>query len=136
MSYYVFTLVRGAKGRAILAAVMAGLLGYTAYSLSATASQAPALRWLIALAVAVLSVAMLNYLDKKFGHGPALAAAAGSLTNTVLVLGLIVAFGHLPAQVALGIGIANGLPEAAVAVILTSLVYRGTESLFRGRNTH
>ena len=135
VSYYVFTLVRGAKGRAILAAVMAGLIGYTGYSLSGAAGLVPALRWLVAAVMGGLAVVVFNFIDNKFGHGPALAAAAGSLTNTVLVLSLIVAFGHMPAQVALTVGVANGVPEAAIAVILTSLVYRGIEGLLRDRKT-
>jgi len=134
VSYYVFVLFRGKTGRAILIAVSAALLGYTGYSMSATL--APALRGAIGAMGAAATVAILMYLNKRFGHGPALAAAAGSLTNTVLVLSMIVAFGHMPGQVALGIGLANGAPEAAVAVILTSLVYRGTEGMLRRQNTH
>lgn len=135
VSYYVFTLVKGEKGRIVLVAVMAGLLGYTGYSLAATAGLTPVSRWLAAGAVGALAIAVFSLIDKKYGHGPALAAAAGSLTNTVLVLGLISAFGHMPGKVALAVGVANGLPEAAIAVILTSLVYRGTEGLLRGRNS-
>jgi len=134
VAYYVFALVRGAKGRVTLAVVMACLAGYTGYQLSASVAAA-AIRYIIGIAAAALAVLVFSFLDKKFGHGPALAAAAGSLTNTVLVLGLIVAFGHMPAQVAVGIGLANGLPEAAVAVVLTSLVYKGTEGLLRGRKS-
>jgi uncharacterized membrane protein len=135
VAYYVFALVRGAKGRAALAVVMAGLAGYTGYLLSASVAGTAAIRYLIGIVAGGLAVLIFSFLDRKFGHGPALAAAAGSLTNTVLVLGLIVAFGHMPVQVAVGIGLANGLPEAAVAVVLTSLVYKGTEGLLRGRKS-
>jgi uncharacterized membrane protein len=129
VSYYVFSLVRGAKGRAIVAAVSAGLFAYSGYSMSA--SLAPVLRWGLAAALAALTVAAIYWLDRKYGHGPALAAAAGSLTNTILVLSLLVAFGHLPAQVALAVGVVNGAPEAAVAIILTTLVYRSTQRFIR-----
>lgn len=51
--------------------------------------------------------------------GMVAAGIAGSLTNTVLVLGMIGVYGLLP-WVALGpIVIANGLPEAGVSAVLT-----------------
>ncbi len=133
IAYYVFALVRGSKGRVVLGVVMASLLGYTGYQLSASVTGSAVVRYIIGMAAGGLAVLVFSFIDKKFGYGPALAAAAGSLTNTVLVLGLIVVFGHMPAQAALAVGLANGLAEATVAVILTSLVYRGTEGLLKGR---
>ena len=51
-----------------------------------------------------------------------LAAIVGTLTNTVLVLGAIGLFQHLPWNALPAIAILNGLPEAVVATILTLAV--------------
>ncbi|MCD4674204.1 MAG: ECF transporter S component [Anaerolineaceae bacterium] len=55
---------------------------------------------------------------------PALITAgiAGSLTNTVLVLGVIGLLGYVPWAILPGIVIANGLPEAAASAVLTLAV--------------
>jgi uncharacterized membrane protein len=55
---------------------------------------------------------------------PGLIAAgiAGSLTNTVLVLGAIGLLGHLPWVALPPIALANGLPEAAASAILTLVI--------------
>lgn len=50
------------------------------------------------------------------------AGAAGSLTNTVLVLGMIGVLGYLPWVVLGGVAVANGLPELAVSAVLTTAV--------------
>jgi len=52
----------------------------------------------------------------------ALAGAAGSLTNTVLVLAMIGFLGFLPWEVLGGIALANGLPEMIISAIITSAV--------------
>ena len=52
----------------------------------------------------------------------ALAGAAGSLTNTVLVLAMIGFLGFLPWEVLGGIALANGLPEMVISAIITSAV--------------
>ncbi|MFN7035713.1 MAG: ECF transporter S component [Bellilinea sp.] len=51
-----------------------------------------------------------------------LAGIAGSLTNTILVLGMIGALGFLPFAALLPIAIANGLPEAGVSALITLVV--------------
>jgi len=51
-----------------------------------------------------------------------LAGAAGSLTNTGLVLGMIGILGYLPWPVLGGIAIANGFPEALVSAVITTAV--------------
>ena len=52
----------------------------------------------------------------------AIAAAAGSVTNTMLVLGVLGLYGFLPWAVSGTIAVTNGLPEAAVAAIITVAV--------------
>jgi len=51
-----------------------------------------------------------------------IAAAVGTLTNTVLVLTMATARGYLPPAVSVGIGITHGIPEVIVAAIITVAV--------------
>lgn len=55
---------------------------------------------------------------------PAAAAVAGTLTNTIGVLTLMVVFGFIPAGAAFVIGATHGLPEVILAVLLTVPIYR------------
>ena len=133
VAHYVFKMVRGKTGRSVLVTVSSALVGYTGYAMvpavtttlgSPGASVSGPLRFILAAVIALVAGFTIYRVQERFGHGPALAAAAGSLTNTALVLGMIVAFGFLPAEVALGVGVVNGIPEAVVAIVLTGLVYR------------
>lgn len=70
---------------------------------------------------------------------PALAAAGvvGSLTNTILVLGLLGIYGAIPWPVIGVAAVGNGLPEAVASAILTVMVvalWRRIE-FGRGRST-
>ena len=47
------------------------------------------------------------------------AAAVGTLTNTILVLGMAVIRGYMAAGVAWTVGVTHGLPEVVVAAIIT-----------------
>lgn len=145
VAYYVFKLVRGKTGRSVLVVVSGILVGYTGYTMvpalttylvemSGTGNVLGSgpLRIVIAFLLAIVAGFVVYRIEERFGHGPALAAAAGSLTNTVLVLGLIVAFGFLPGQVALTVGVVNGIPEAVVAIVLTGLVYRAVARFVEG----
>jgi uncharacterized membrane protein len=70
-------------------------------------------------------VAWLGYKALKKVNEPlalAVAGILGTLTNTVLVLGAIGLFKHLPWSALPPIAIANGLPEAVLAAILTVAV--------------
>jgi len=65
------------------------------------------------------------------------SAVAGTLTNTVLVLGMAAIRGYLSPAAALAIGVTHGLPEIVVAVIIVVAVmmaWRGVEG--RSRKTH
>lgn len=46
------------------------------------------------------------------------AAVAGTLTNTILFLGLAVLKGFMPWEKALSVGVTHGIPEAVVAVVI------------------
>lgn len=50
------------------------------------------------------------------------AAVVGSLTNTVGVLGMGVVRGYWPAGPAVAVGVAQGIPEAILAAIITTAV--------------
>lgn len=52
----------------------------------------------------------------------AVAAFLGTLTNTVLVLTMAVLRNYLTAEVAWGVGLTNGIPEAIVGTIVTLAV--------------
>lgn len=70
-------------------------------------------------------VAWLGYKALKNVNEPLaliVAGILGTLTNTILVLSAIGLFGHLPWAALPPIAIANGLPEAALAAILTVAV--------------
>lgn len=61
------------------------------------------------------------------------AGIAGSLANTILVLGMIGVLGFMPWAAILPIAIANGLPEAGAATILTVLVVAAWRQIAIGR---
>jgi uncharacterized membrane protein len=61
-----------------------------------------------------------------------MAGVAGSVTNTVLVLGVIGLLGYLPWAALPAIAIANGIPEAIVAAILTLVVVSAWHGAERG----
>lgn len=65
------------------------------------------------------------------------SAVAGTLTNTVLVLGMAALRGYLSPAAALAVGVTHGLPEivvAAIIVVAVMLAWRGVEG--RSRRTH
>jgi uncharacterized membrane protein len=61
------------------------------------------------------------------------AGVVGSLTNTVLVLGMIGVLGHLPWAALPPIAVINGFPEAAVAAAITLAVVAAWKGIRRGR---
>lgn len=69
-------------------------------------------------------ISWLIYRALKRWQIPALITAGivGSLTNTVLVLGMIGLLGFVPWSVLPAILLANGLPEAAVSALLVTVV--------------
>lgn len=65
--------------------------------------------------------------------GLILAGIAGSITNTVLVLGIIGLMGLLPWAVIGGVAVANGLPEAGVCAVITLLVVAAIRQIKVGK---
>lgn len=78
----------------------------------------------IALAVGLLGALLTYAVLRGENAAPAAAAVAGTLTNTIGVLSLIVAYGFIPAGAAFVIGATHGLPEVILAVLITVPVYR------------
>lgn len=79
--------------------------------------------WISLLAGALVLVVAYRLLAGE-NAAPAAAAVAGTLTNTVGVLTLMVLFGFIPAGAAVVIGATHGLPEVILAVVITVPVYR------------
>jgi uncharacterized membrane protein len=90
---------------------------------AATAPQA----WLYVAAALVAALAAYWLLGGE-NAAPAAAAVAGTLTNTVGVLSLMVALGFIPAGAAFVIGATHGLPEVLLAVVITVPVVRAVSS--------
>jgi uncharacterized membrane protein len=109
---------------------------------AAIAPTGPADVWFVNPLVSVLPrlaigpVAWVVYRALKgISEAPGLIGAgiAGSLTNTVLVLGVLGALGLLPWPVIGTIAAANGLPEAALAAILTYAVIAAWKGIGKKR---
>jgi uncharacterized membrane protein len=79
-------------------------------------------------------VAWLIYSGLKRWKIPALIAAGlgGSLTNTILVLGMIGLLGYLPWAALPAVVVANGLPEAAASAILVVAVVSIWQGIEKG----
>ena len=65
--------------------------------------------------------------------GMALSGIAGSVTNTVLVLGMIGLMGLLPWAALGAVAVANGLPEAAASAVLVVAVVAAWRQIRVGR---
>jgi uncharacterized membrane protein len=63
------------------------------------------------------------------------SATVGTLTNTVLVLGMAVLRGYMAPGVALTVGVTHGVPEIIVAVIITVAVIGAWKRIKIGRAT-
>jgi len=61
------------------------------------------------------------------------AAAVGTLTNTILVLGMAVIRGYMAAGVAVGVAVTHGIPEIIVAAIITVAVVVAWKRIETGR---
>ena len=64
------------------------------------------------------------YSYKYLWKNSAIAAALGTLTNTIGVLGLATLRGYLPAKVSLTIAFVHGTPEVVVAILLVFILVK------------
>ncbi|NLJ33838.1 MAG: ECF transporter S component [Firmicutes bacterium] len=84
---------------------------------------------IIALVPRIL-IGLFSHFIFKITHRSSLAAAAGTICNTVGVLGLAVLRGYLPFGAALGVAVTHGLPEVVVAAVLVYLIVRSLQSFY------
>jgi len=124
----------------VVGAVVGLIFGGFSLLQAAIAPTGPADVWFVNPLISIMPrlfigpVAWIVYISvKKLNEKVALGASgiAGSLTNTVLVLGILGLYKYLPWAVIGTIALANGLPEAVLAAILTFLIiaaYKGIET--------
>ena len=125
---FIFTILGPGAARfesAYIAGKIAPTWLNTAYhSVAVVTGPQPWLHVFAALAAAVIAYWLLAGKNAA----PAAAAVAGTLTNTVGVLSLMVALGFIPAGAAFVIGATYGLTEMLLAVLITVPVYRAVSS--------
>jgi uncharacterized membrane protein len=122
----------------IVGVVIGFIFGIFSLLQAAIAPQGPADVWFVNPLVSILPrlfigpVSWLVYRALKgIKEQPAVVGAgiAGSLTNTALVLGVLGLYKYLPWPLIGTIAAANGLPEAALAAILTFAVVASWKKL-------
>jgi len=120
------TVTTGRGARSLFAAAFGGVVAHTCYQAMFRYEMLDGAAALgVGLATgAVVAAVVWKVLSVRAG-AVGLAALAGSLTNTVGVLGLSVLRGYIPAPAALAVGVLHGIPEMLVASVLAVLVYRG-----------
>jgi uncharacterized membrane protein len=125
---------------AIIGAVMEGpwvgaiagaIFGFTSLFRAATSPQGPIDTFFVNPLVSVLPRILVGlvawavyslFRGKARALGAAAAGVAGSITNSILVLGLLVLLKAIPLAVATTVFTANSLVEAVLAAVLTSAV--------------
>jgi len=93
----------------------------------------PLLAVLPRLAIGPLAWLAWKALDRWPVVGLIGAGIAGSLTNTILVMGVIGLIGYLPWEALPPIIVANGIPEAAASAIITLVVVAAWRRIEIGR---
>jgi uncharacterized membrane protein len=126
----------------VVGAAIGFLFGLFSLIQGAVAPTGPADTWFVNPLISILPrlfIGPVAWLVYRALERPSRVAAlivagiAGSLTNTVLVLGVIGLFGYLPWALIGTIAVTNGLPEAAVAAIITLAVVSAWLGIRRGR---
>jgi len=75
-------------------------------------------------------IGVVAYYVYRWTKNSAIAAAAGTLTNTIGVLSLAVIFKYLPWQVAAFVALRNGIPEIIVASLLVTAVVKSVKKAY------
>lgn len=145
VSYYTYVAVKRMNKKTsiiVLGTIWTGVLAYLSIafvknisSYSAGSISLGSLAFSGALVIFTLVIGWMSY--KKLNHNAldiVISTIAGTLTNTVGVLGMIYLFygrwfvemmggdPELAGKVILGVGVANGIPEAIIAVIIVTSV--------------
>jgi len=79
---------------------------------------------LIAIFPRIFIGVVAYYSYKYLWKNSAIAAALGTLTNTIGVLGLATLRGYLPLKVSAGIAVIHGTPEVVVAILLVFILVK------------
>lgn len=136
---HVPAIIAGVLEGPLVGAIVGGIFGVSSLVKAATAAQGPIDALFTNPLVSVVPRILVGvvawgvfalFRGKARAAAAAVAGIAGSLTNAILVLGLLVAFGALPLATAAGVFVANSLIEAVAAALLTSAVvvaWRGIE---------
>ena len=69
------------------------------------------------------------YSYRYLGKSSIIAAAIGTLTNTIGVLGLATVRGYLPANASISIALIHGTPEVIVAILLIVILVKALKKL-------
>ncbi|MGM0400183.1 MAG: ECF transporter S component [Chloroflexota bacterium] len=131
---WIFLLLRVAKKRTL--SIMVGVLCVLMLTFSYQTYQT--IPWL-GIVLAVISVAATVWLYWWMRRTDvqivslSMAAAVGSLTNTVLVLSVAVWRDYIPFEGGWGIGLTHGIPEAIVSAIVTVAVVSALRQIGEGR---
>jgi uncharacterized membrane protein len=124
----------------VVGTIVGGIFGITALITAATAPKGPIDVFFVNPLISVLPRLLVGlaawavfkaFRGKRAAVAAASAGIAGSLTNTVFVLGALVAFGAIPPAAAAAVFVSNSLIEAALAAVLTLGVvaaWKGIES--------
>jgi len=75
-------------------------------------------------------IGVVAYYTYKLTKNVGIAAALGTLTNTIGVLGLAVLLKYMPLKVALFVALKNGIFEIIVAVILTTMIVKSLKKVY------
>ncbi|MHB9032467.1 MAG: ECF transporter S component [Anaerolineae bacterium] len=109
-------------------------------ALSSATAGLTAFKWWQSVLIAVVTLVMAGGLafwlhkEDKGIVATALAAAVGSLTNTVLVLGMATIRGYFTAGMSLVIGLAQGIPEMIVSIIVVVAIVAAVRQFGRRKS--
>ncbi|WP_352418009.1 ECF transporter S component [Proteiniborus sp.] len=154
VSYYTFVAVKKMNKKTsiiILISIWLSVLAYLSFSFAKNiglySSGSMSITKLVFSGILVLITIIIGWLSyKKLNHNALdliVGTIAGTLTNTVGVLGMIYVFygrwyvemmggdPDLAGKIILGVGIANGIPEVIIAVIIVTSVILGMKKQFR-----
>ena len=131
---WVFLLLRVATKRTL--SIMVGILCVLMLAFSYQTYQTISWLGIVLAIVSMGATAWLYWWMRRTDVqivGLSMAAAVGSLTNTVLVLSAAVWRDYIPFGAAWGIGLTHGIPEAVVSGIVTVAVVSALRQIGEGR---
>jgi uncharacterized membrane protein len=128
-AYFAFAATKKMNSR--LACVISGVVGValTGYLAYAAIEMYSTLIGVITGIVGIALTVILVYAATRWNLVVAcvLAAVVGTATNTILVLGMITFRGYLPSEITVPLAFVHGIPEIAVAAILTVILVKGIQ---------